>query len=112
MLLLQLCILTAAALLVAFWIAFVLPVSFSRIGPPQFLFLGLVLLGIMSPAMIIAALAGAGVKVIIIINVVVNVGLTVVYVVIRLRGRDHRNATDHGQQQKRTDADGNPQQRV
>ncbi len=45
-LLLQLCILTAAALLVAFWIATVLPVSFSRIGPPQLLFLGLVLLDV------------------------------------------------------------------
>ena len=72
----------------------------------------IVLLGIMSPAMIIAALAGAGVKVIIIINVVVNVGLTIVYIVIRLRGRDHRNATNHAQQQERGDPDGNPQQDV
>lgn len=72
----------------------------------------IVLLGIMSPAMIIAALAGAGVKVIIIINVVVNVGLSVVYVLIRLRRREHHNTTGHHQEENRGDTQRNPEQSV
>jgi Na+-driven multidrug efflux pump len=68
----------------------------------------IVLLGIMSPAMIIAALAGAGVKVIIIINVVVNVGLTVVYVTIRLRQRKHHHAAGNHQEQNGRDSQGDP----
>ena len=45
----------------------------------------IVLLGVMSPAMIIATLAGASVQTLVIINVATNIGLTLVYLVIRRR---------------------------
>ena len=44
----------------------------------------IVLLGIMSPIVIIATLSGASVKALIYVNVGVNIGLTVIYVVVRL----------------------------
>lgn len=44
----------------------------------------IVLLGIMSPIMIIAALSGASVKSLVVVNVVVNIALTLIYVAVRL----------------------------
>ncbi|MCA8919112.1 MAG: MATE family efflux transporter [Planctomycetes bacterium] len=44
----------------------------------------IVLLGIMSPVMIIAALSGASVKSLVVVNVVVNIALTLIYVGVRL----------------------------
>jgi Na+-driven multidrug efflux pump len=44
----------------------------------------IVLLGIMAPVVIIATLSGASVKALIYVNVGVNIGLTVIYVAVRL----------------------------
>lgn len=45
----------------------------------------IVLLGVMTPTMIIATLAGASVKALIIVNAATNIGLTLIYVAIRWR---------------------------
>src|SRR5690606_34711079 len=45
----------------------------------------IVLLGVMTPAMIIATLAGAPVKALIILNAGVNIALTLIYVAVRWR---------------------------
>ena len=48
-----------------------------------------VLLGVMSPILIIATLAGAGVKALILVNMFTVVGLTIIYVVVRQRVVKH-----------------------
>ncbi|MCA8912848.1 MAG: MATE family efflux transporter [Planctomycetes bacterium] len=59
-------------------------VSRNRLKTPV-LIDSIVLLGIMSPVMIISAIAGASVRSLVIVNAVVNIALTLIYLAVRIR---------------------------